>query len=91
MLKRSTAKNFKLITGRDLFALHKKMESEQKKEEGNVTELMDFLQYGLYLALFETNIATAKQQFQKFLETYMFDTNEETLTSLTKIWEKEIK
>ena len=90
MLKRSTAKTFKIITGRDLFAVQKQMEKEQGKEEGNVTELMDFVQYGLYLALYETNITTAKQAFAKFQETDLFDTNGETLTSLTDTWSKEI-
>lgn len=91
MLKRSTAKTFKLITGRDLFAVQKQMDSEQKKEEGNVTELMDFLQYGLFLALYESNLTKAKQDFAKFLETDMFDTNGESLTKLSEMWAKEIK
>lgn len=91
MLKRSTAKTFKIITGRDLFAVQKQMEKEQNKEEGNVTELMDFLQYGLFLALYETNITKAKQDFAKFLETDMFDTNGESLTKLSDMWAKEIK
>ena len=52
---------------------------------------MDFLQYGLFLALYESNLTKAKQDFAKFLETDMFDTNGESLTKLSEMWAKEIK
>lgn len=90
MLKRSTAKSFKLITGKDLFALHKKMEKEQKKDDGELTELMDFLQYGLYLALYEPDVVAGKQAFEDFVKTDMFDTKGKSLTALTEAWSKEI-
>ncbi|WP_455566650.1 hypothetical protein, partial [Porphyromonas macacae] len=47
----STARKFKMITGKDLFQQQKAMDTELKKEDGEITDVMEFVQYGLYLAL----------------------------------------
>ena len=44
----STARKFKMITGKDLFQQQKAMDTELKKEDGEITDLMEFVQYGLY-------------------------------------------
>ena len=91
MKQRSTAKKFKIITGSDLYAKQKKFELESKKEDGELTELIDFLQYGLYLALYSVDITKARQDFKEYLETDEFDTNGKTLQNLFEEWAKEIK
>lgn len=86
----STARKFKNITKRDLFQQQKVMEKVNKSENGNITEELEFLQYGLYLALFEDNLTLAKQLFADFMNDGMFDTNGKGLKELVDIWKKEI-
>ena len=62
----STARKFKMITGKDLFQQQKAMDTELKKEDGEITDVMEFVQYGLYLALFQDNIVKAKSDFADF-------------------------
>ena len=70
----STARKFKMITGKDLFQQQKAMDTELKKEDGEITDLMEFVQYGLYLALFQDNIVKAKSDFSDFRSSFEFDT-----------------
>lgn len=86
----STARKFKMITGKDLFQQQKAMEKATKTEDGDVTDVMEFVQYGLYLALFQDNLTLAKQDFAEYKQTYMFDTNGKGLKELVSIWQKEI-
>jgi hypothetical protein len=86
----STARKFKMITGKDLFQQQKAMETATKTESGDVTDVMEFVQYGLYLALFQDNIPSAKADFAEFRETFKFDTNGKGLKELVDIWKKEI-
>lgn len=90
MKQLSTARKFKMITGKDLFQQQKEMEKVFKTEDGDVTDVMEFVQFGLYLALFQDNISLAKQEFAEFRETYKFDTNGKGLKELVDIWKKEI-
>lgn len=90
MKQLSTARKFKIITGKDLFQQQKEMEKVSKTEDGDVTDVMEFVQFGLYLALFQDNISLAKQEFAEFRETYKFDTNGKGLKELVDIWKKEI-
>lgn len=91
MKQMSTAKKFKNITGRDLFAFQKKIEKETKSESENLTELMDFAQYGLYLAFYEKDLSKAQIEFQEFQKTDEFDTNGQSLNKLFERFAEEIK
>lgn len=91
MKQMSTAKKFKLITGHDLYAFQKKIEKETKSESENLTELMDFAQYGLYLAFYENDLTKAKIEFQEFQKTDEFDTNGQSLKKLMERFADEIK
>lgn len=83
MKKLSPARRFKLITGQDVIKTSKQLEKSQKDEESNyTTDLMDFLQYGLYLAFSGKDPKEAKVEFQEFEETHEFDTEDQTLKSL---------
>lgn len=86
----STARKFKMITGKDLFQQQKAMEKATKTEDGDVTDVMEFVQYGLYLALFQDNLTLAKQDFAEYKQTFMLDTNGKGLKELVEIWQKEI-
>ena len=68
----STARKFKMITGKDLFQQQKAMDTELKKEDGEITDVMEFVQYGLYLALFQDNIVKAKSDFSDFRSNFEF-------------------
>ena len=70
----STARKFKMITGKDLFQQQKAMDTELKKEDGEITYVMEFVQYGLYLALFQDNIVKAKGDFSEFRSSFEFYT-----------------
>lgn len=93
MKKQSTARKFQLITGKDLFSQQKRIQkvTESEEENVNVNDVMEFVQYGLFLALYETNLPKAKADFEEYLETYEFDTNGLTLVKLFETWSKEIK
>ena len=86
----STARKFKLITGKDLFQQQKAMKAATESKDGDVTDVMEFVQYGLYLALFQDDIPSAKADFLEFRETCKFDTNGKGLEELVDIWKKEI-
>ena len=86
----STARKFKMITGKDLFQQQKAMDTELKKEDGEITDVMEFVQYGLYLALFQDNIVKAKRDFSDFRSNFEFDTDGKGLKELVELWQKEI-
>ena len=86
----STARKFKMITGKDLFQQQKAMDIELKKEDGEITDVMEFVQYGLYLALFQDNIVKAKSDFVDFRSNFEFDTDGKGLKELVELWQKEI-
>ena len=86
----STARKFKMITGKDLFQQQKAMDTELKKEDGEITDVMEFVQYGLYLALFQDNIVKAKSDFYYFRSSFEFDTDGKGLKELVELWQKEI-
>ena len=87
--KVSTAYKFKQITGKDLFQAQQELDSALKGE-GAITEIMEFVQYGLYLALFQDNLPKAKSDFAEYMETHAFDTNGKGLKELVELWQKEI-
>ena len=86
----STARKFKMITGKDLFQQQKAMDTELKKEDGEITDVMEFVQYGLYLALFQDNIVKAKSDFSDLRSNFEFDTAGKGLKELVELWQKEI-
>ena len=86
----STARKFKMITGKDLFQQQKAMDTELKKEDGEITDVMEFVQYGLYLALFQDNIVKAKSDFSGFRSSFEFVTAGKGLKELVELWQKEI-
>ena len=86
----STARKFKMITGKDLFQQQKAMDTELKKEDGEITDVMEFVQYGLYLALFQDNIVKSKSDFADFRTSFEFDTDGKGLKELIELWQKEI-
>ena len=86
----STARKFKMITGKDLFQQQKAMDTELKKDDGEITDVMEFVQYGLYLALFQDNIVKAKSDFADFRSSSEFDTDGKGLKELVELWQKEI-
>ena len=51
---------------------------------------MEFVQYGLYLALFQDNIVKAKSDFSEFRSSFEFDTGGKGLKELVELWLKEI-
>lgn len=90
MKKLSTARKFKMITGQDVMRVSKQLEKKQKDEEANdLTDLIEFIQLGLYLAFYENDLQKAKQDFKEFLETGEFDTGEETIKTLMEKFKEE--
>ncbi|WP_346349557.1 hypothetical protein [Lactococcus formosensis] len=79
----SPTRKFKLITGKDIFKASKELEKTMKDEESNdATEMVEFVQYGLYLAFYNPDMTKAKEEFNKFIETGELDTGSETVKSL---------
>lgn len=84
MKQLSTAQRFKLITGVDIY---KKFNELKKSSEGDfdgMTELQDFLHYGLYLTYEEKDLQKARSSFAEFNESKEFGTNGQTLEELMK-------
>ena len=72
-----------MITGQDAMRVSKQLDKKQKDEEANdVTDLVEFIQYGLYLAYHESDMSKAKSEFEEFERTREFDTADETIKSL---------
>ena len=83
MKKLSTARKFKMVTGQDVMRASKQLEKKQKDEEANdLTDLIEFIQLGLYLAFFENDLVKAKADFKEFQETGEFDSGDETIKTL---------
>lgn len=91
MKQKSTATKFKLITGKDLMYMMKKLEAESKGDGENLTELMENLQYGLHLAFYQVDLVKAKQEYGEFLTTREKEDNVEPFEKLTEKWSKEFK
>ena len=89
--KQSTAYKFKLITGKDIFKQQQQMKKIEEDPDGDMTEFMEYFQYGLYLALFQPNIEQAKVDFTEFCQTHAFDTQGKSLNALMDLWKKEIE
>ena len=90
MKKLSTARKFKMVTGQDVIRASKQLEKKQKDEEANdLTDLIEFIQLGLYLAFYESDLVKAKADFKEFLETGEFDTVEETIKTLMEKFKAE--
>lgn len=87
----STAKKFKLITGVDLMKKNKELEKESKSDGDNMTDLMEFIQYGLHLAFYQPDLTKAKREFAEFKDTGMIESDIESLEKLSKKWSNEIK
>ena len=91
MKTQSTARKFKLITGKDLFQQQRKMKAIEEDENGAMTEFMESMQYGLYLALYEPNLQTAKIDFNEFMKDGAFDKSGKSLNALLEEWKVEIE
>lgn len=91
MKVKSTATKFKLITGKDLMFVMKGLDKESKGEGEHLTELMEFIQYGLHLAFYNVDLAKAKKEFSEFMETSEMEDDIESFEKLTAKWSKEFK
>ena len=90
MKKLSTARKFKMITGQDVMRVSKQLEKKQKDEEANdLTDLIEFIQVGLYLAFFENDLQKAKADFKEFEQSGEFDTADETIKTLMEKFKEE--
>ncbi|MQW22000.1 MULTISPECIES: hypothetical protein [unclassified Lactococcus] len=82
MKQLSTAQRFKLVTGVDIY---KKFNELKKASEGDfdgMTELQDFLHYGLYLTYEEKDLQKARSLFADFDKSKEFNTDGQTLEEL---------
>lgn len=95
MKKQSTARKFKLITNKDLYVEQIKFKKVSEKVEAgediSMTDAMESLQFGLYLALYQPNLKEAREDFEDFKKTGEFDTGGKGLKSLVETWSKEIE
>lgn len=79
-----------MITGQDVMRASKQLERKQKDEEANdLTDLIEYIQFGLYLAFYENDLVKAKEDFIEFQETGEFDTGEETIKTLMEKFKQE--
>ena len=79
-----------MITGQDVMRASKQLEKKQKDEEANdLTDLIEFIQLGLYLAFFENDLQKAKADFKEFQETGEFDSGDETIKTLMEKFKAE--
>ena len=61
MKKLSVARKFKMITSQDIMRVSKLLEKKEKDENCNdVSDTIEFIEYGLYLAFYEADLAKAK-------------------------------
>lgn len=83
MKKLSVARKFKMITSQDIMRVSKLLEKKEKDENCNDTsDTIEFIEYGLYLAFNESDLAKAKSEFALFEENGEYDTAQETIKSL---------
>ena len=79
-----------MTTGQDVMRVSKQLEKKQKDEEANdLTDLIEYIQVGLYLAFYETDLQKAKQDFKEFEQSGEFDTGEETIKTLMEKFKAE--
>ena len=79
-----------MITGQDVMRVSKQLEKKQKDEEANdLTDLIEFIQVGLYLAFNESDLVKAKQDFKEFEQSGEFDTADETIKTLMEKFKAE--
>lgn len=90
MKRKSTARKFKLITGKDFFQAQKELEKASKGTGEGMTEITEFVQFGLHLAFYSEDLAKAKRDFSDFMESGEFD-DVEPLTKLVEKFTKEFK
>ena len=90
MKKLSTARKFKMTTGQDVMRASKQLEKKQKDQQANdLTDLIEYIQFGLYLAFYENDLVKAKADFKEFLETGEFDSGDETIKTLMEKFKAE--
>ena len=79
-----------MVTGQDVMRASKQLEKKQKDEEANdLTDLIEYIQVGLYLAFYETDLQKAKADFKEFEKTGEFDTADETIKTLMEKFKAE--
>ena len=79
-----------MITSQDVMRASKQLEKKQKDEEANdLTDLIEYIQVGLYLAFYETDLQKAKADFKEFEKTGEFDTADETIKTLMEKFKEE--
>lgn len=79
-----------MITAQDVMRASKQLEKKQKDEEANdLTDLIEYIQFGLYLAFFENDLVKAKADFKEFEKTGEFDTADETIKTLMEKFKEE--
>lgn len=84
MKQLSTARIFKLITGKDIFQKLNELKKIQDTGGEGMTEVMDFLHYGLYLSYNVHDLQQAKKMFSDFNETFEYDTQEQGFKELVE-------
>lgn len=90
MKKLSTARKFKMITSQDVMRASKQLEKKQKDDQANdLTDLIEFIQLGLYLAFYQSDLQKAKADFKEFQETGEFDSGDETIKTLMEKFKEE--
>ena len=90
MKKLSTARKFKMITSQDVMRASKQLEKKQKDDQANdLTDLIEFIQLGLYLAFYQSDLQKAKADFKEFQETGEFDSGDETIKTLMEKFKAE--
>ena len=79
-----------MITGQDVMRASKQLEKKQKDEQANdLTDLIEYIQFGLYLAFFENDLQKAKADFKEFEQSGEFDTADETIKTLMEKFKAE--
>lgn len=91
MKRKSTARKFKLITNKDFFQAQKEFEKISNGTGEGMTEAMEFLQVGIHLAMYESDLSKAKKAFSDFVDSGEFDSEIEPLTKLIEKVTKEFK
>ena len=90
MKKLSVARKFKMITSQDVMRASKQLEKKQKDEQANdLTDLIEYIQFGLYLAFYENDLVKAKADFKEFEKTGEFDSGDETIKTLMEKFKAE--
>lgn len=79
-----------MITSQDVMRASKQLEKKQKDDQANdLTDLIEFIQLGLYLAFYQSDLQKAKADFKEFQETGEFDSGDETIKTLMEKFKEE--